>query len=75
MNWLSMRIAGAMGYGPHSLTEAWAAVAATAPEWAYGLPLVYSVWGRVFGWSEFAIRLLPFFAGLLALAWTYRIGA
>ncbi len=69
-----IRIAGGMGYGPHSLTEAWAAVAATAPEWAYGLPLVYSVWGRVFGWSEFAIRLLPFFAGLLALAWTYRTG-
>ena len=36
--------------------------------------MVYSVWGRVFGWSEFAIRALPLFAGLLALAWTYRIG-
>ncbi len=70
----SMFIAGGMGYGPHSLAEAWAAVAETAPEWAYGLPLVYSVWGRVFGWSEFAIRALPLFAGLLALAWTYRTG-
>ena len=69
-----MRIAGGMDYGPHSLAEAWAAVATTAPEWAYGLPLVYSVWGRVFGWSEFAVRTLPLFAGLLALTWTYRTG-
>ena len=58
----------------NNLAEVWAAVAANAPEWAYGLPLIYSVWGRVFGWSTFAVRALPLFAGLLALAWTYRTG-
>ena len=36
--------------------------------------MIYSAWGRVFGWSEFALRVLPLFAGLLALAWTYRAG-
>ena len=70
----SVRMAGGRGYGPHSLAETWEVVATSYPDQAYGQPLVYSVWGRVFGWSEFAARALPLFAGLLALAWTYRTG-
>ncbi len=65
----SIRLAGLP-----NLAEVWAAVTALDPDQAYGLPLIYSVWGRVFGWSEFAMRALPLFAGLLVLTWTYRTG-
>ncbi len=58
----------------YNLVEVWAAVTTIYPDQAYGLPLIYSVWGRVFGWSNFAMRALPLFAGLLALTWTYRTG-
>ena len=57
-----------------NLAEVWWAITELDPDQAYGLPLVYSVWGRVFGWSTFAVRVLPLIAGLLALAWTYRAG-
>ena len=36
--------------------------------------VVFSQWGRVVGWSELAIRALPWLTGLLTLAWVYRIG-
>ena len=70
----SVRLAGGKHYGPYTLTEVWAAVTIISPDQAYGLPMSYWVWGRVFGWSEFTLRVLPLFAGLLALAWTYRAG-
>ncbi len=57
-----------------NLAEVWAAVIKISPDQSFGLPLLYSLWARVFGWSEFALRVLPLFAGLLALAWTYRAG-
>ena len=60
-------------YNLVDLVETWATVTID-PDQAYGLPLIYSVWGRVFGWSNFAMRALPLFAGLLALTWTYRTG-
>ena len=72
--WSTIRLAGGKYHGPRTLTEVWAAVTTIYPDQAYGLPLVYSVWGHVFGWSKFAVRTLPLFAGLLALAWTYRTG-
>ena len=36
--------------------------------------VVFSQWGRVVGWSELAIRTLPWLTGLLTLAWVYRLG-
>ena len=44
------------------------------PNQAQGWPLLLSVWARVVGWSEPAIRSLSLFAGMLALAWVYRTG-
>ena len=70
----TIRLAGGRYYGPYTLAEVWAAVTTIFPDQAYGLPLIYWVWGRVFGWSTFAVRVLPLFAGVLALAWTYRLG-
>ena len=70
----SMLLAGDKHYGPYTPAEVREAVATIYPDQAYGLPMSYWVWGRVFGWSEFAVRVLPLFAGVLALAWTYRTG-
>ena len=67
-------LAGGTTDGPYSFTEVLDTIRTVYPDQAYGLPLVYSVWGRLFGWSEFPLRLLPLFAGLLALAWVYRTG-
>ena len=36
--------------------------------------MAYSLWGRVAGWSELAIRTVPWLTGLLTLAWVYRFG-
>jgi hypothetical protein len=57
-----------------SLTGTWERVTALSPDQAVGFALLLSVWGRLVGWTEFATRTLPFFAGLLALAWVYRAG-
>ena len=67
-------LAGGMGDGPYRPAEVLAAIQGTYPDQAYGLPLLYSLWGPIFGWSEFSLRLLPLFAGLLALAGVYRVG-
>lgn len=71
----SVRLAGGVEDGPYSLAEVWSAVTEQYPDQAYGLPLVNSIWGQIFGWSEFSLRLVPLFAGILAIAWTYRAGS
>ena len=70
----SIVVAGATAPGPYSLVEVWSAVAERSSEQALGWPMLLSAWGRIVGWSEFAVRALPLFAGLLALAWVYRAG-
>ena len=45
-----------------------------SPDQAWGNGVVVSQWGRVAGWSELAIRSLPWLTGLLTLAWVYRLG-
>ena len=57
-----------------SLIDTWNNVTQSAPDQAVGFALMLSQWGRLVGWTEFATRALPFFAGLLALAWVYRLG-
>ena len=74
--WVNLRLAGGISEGrPLPLAEVWARVTEDDPDQTYGLALVYSVWGRIFGWSEFAARILPLFAGILTLAWAYRAGS
>ncbi len=70
----SLIAAGALRSGPWSPEEVLSAVALRSPEQALGWPLLLSVWGRLAGWSEVAVRALPCFSGLLALAWVYRAG-
>ncbi len=66
--------AGARHIGPYSPAEAVTAFVSRWPDHAWGHVVVYALWGRVAGWSEFAVRALPWFTGLLALAWVYRLG-
>ena len=41
---------------------------------AWGIVVAYSLWGRATGWSELAVRALPWLTGLLTLACVYRFG-
>ncbi len=60
-------------YGPCSPYEA---VLASAhwPENGWGHAIAFSQWGLWVGWSELAIRTLPWLSGLLTLAFCYRHG-
>ena len=71
----SMLAAGVLRPGPHSLAAVREATALRSPEQALGWPILLSVWGRFAGWSEFAARTIPLFAGILTLALVYRTGS
>ncbi len=60
-------------FGPCSPAEAVRA-SARWPDHGWGHAIALSQWGQVVGWSEFAIRALPWLTGLLTLAWVYRLG-
>ena len=66
--------AGARHLGPYTLAEAVHTSVSRWPGQAWGHVVVFSQWGRVVGWSELAIRTLPWLTGLLTLAWVFRIG-
>ena len=63
--------AGVLRAGPLSLVDTWNSV---SPRQALGWPSLIAIWGRLVGWSEVAVRALPVFFGMLALAWVYRTG-
>ena len=63
--------AGMQSSGPLSLVDTWTKVDSRQ---ALGWPTLLSIWGRLVGWSEIAVRTFPLFAGLLTLAWVYRTG-
>ena len=67
----SLFAAGIRRPGPWSPADVWGQ---TAPRHAPGWAMLLSVWGPFVGWSEFAIKALSFFVGLLTLAWVYRTG-
>jgi hypothetical protein len=54
--------------------EVWQGVAERNPWNAPGYFIALNLWGRVAGWSEFSLRALSLFCGVLAVAWTYRLG-
>ena len=66
--------AGIFNSGPRTLLQVWNFIAETHPTQTQGWSKLLFVWGRTAGWSEPAIRSLPFFAGMLALALVYRSG-
>jgi len=66
--------AGILQPDTHNLAATWHFIAEDDPHQAHGWALLLFVWGRLVGWSLVAVRALPLFAGLLALAWVYRCG-
>ena len=66
--------AGARHIGPYTPAEAVAAFVSRWPDHAWGNVVVFSQWGRIAGWSELAIRTVPWLTGLLTLACVYRFG-
>ncbi len=66
--------AGGAHDGPLSPAEVWARVADQDPWQAPGYYLLLSGWGALVGWTVYAGRALSLFIGVLAMAWTYRIG-
>ena len=70
----SLRVAGALDSGPWSLANVWSSVAEISSEQALGWPMLLSVWGHSAGWSELIVRAMPFFAGMLTIAWVFRTG-
>ena len=66
--------AGARHLGPFTPADAVHTSVSRSPDQAWGHVVVFSQWGQIAGWSELAIRSLPWLTGLLTLAWVYRIG-
>ena len=67
----SLLAAGILRTGSWSILDVWEN---TAPRHPPGWAMLLSIWGPFVGWSEFAIRALSLFIGLLTLAWVYRVG-
>lgn len=73
--YFSVVYAGGGTYGPVSLAETWQRVAQPTHELnPPGYYLLLNLWGRLVGWTEYAARALALLAGVLAIAWMYRLG-
>jgi hypothetical protein len=70
----SLRDAGGLFFGPLSPIEIWERVLTGNPWHAPGYFLLLAPWGAFAGWSLPALRVLSLLLGVLAVAWTYRLG-
>jgi hypothetical protein len=70
----SVYTAGGANYGPLSPADLWGRNADEDPRNAVGYHLLLSGWGAMVGWTEFATRASSLLIGVLAVAWTYRLG-
>lgn len=61
--------------GPYSPAEVVNSVAGNFPDHVPLFFLIGASWANFVGWTQFALRLLPVFAGLLMIAWTYRLAS
>jgi hypothetical protein len=66
--------AGGAHTGPLSPAELWTRNAVENPRNAVGYHLLLAGWGALVGWTPFATRASSLFYGVLAVAWTYRLG-
>ena len=69
----SLYYAGARHFGPLSPVELWTRVA-NESTWPPLYHFTLAGWSALAGWSHFMGRALSLFCGLLAIAWTYRLG-
>lgn len=59
--------------GPYSPVEVVHSVSSNFPDHVPLFFLLGAAWASVAGWTQFALRLLPVFAGVLMIAWMYRL--
>jgi hypothetical protein len=71
---LSIFDAGGWPYEPRTPADIWVGVTNRNPWHAPGFFIILSFWGRIVGWQPPVLRLLPLLFGVLAVAWTYRLG-
>lgn len=72
---ITVQRAGAPGVGgPFSPAQIWADTAQNTYDQVPGYFWLVAGWANLLGWSEYAVRLLSLLAGLLAVAWSYRLG-
>lgn len=71
--WASLYMAGSPPYGPASPYEILAR-SSTQPWQPPAYYLLLALWGSLAGWDVYTLRALSLLAGLLAVAWTYRLG-
>lgn len=61
--------------GPSSPLDVIASVSQHSPKHSPLFFELVAVWGALVGWHHVALRCLPLFFGIIALAWAYRLGA
>ena len=71
----TLHIAGGSFEGPLTVTQIWDRAVNEDAYWPPGYAFIYAGWGKAVGWTPFAGRALSLLAGILAVAWTYRLGS
>ena len=61
--------------GPFSIVEVIDSVREHSPKHTPFFFHLVAGWAALVGWHQVVLRILPLFFGIVALAWTYRLGA
>ncbi|MBI1258059.1 MAG: hypothetical protein GC204_11360 [Chloroflexi bacterium] len=72
--WWTIHISGGSSEGPLTYPQTWERAATEDNYWPPGYILAYATWGRIFGWSAYMGRVFSLLAGLLGVAWVFRLG-
>ncbi len=79
MLWLDevFSIGNVGGYqGPaYNPVQVWQSLSSNSPQHVPGYFVILAGWAALTGWTPFGLRALALLIGLLAVAWTYRLGA
>ena len=59
---------------PYNPAQVWESLSQNSPQHVPGYFFLLSGWAALVGWTPFALRAFSLFCGLLAMAWTYRLG-
>ena len=60
---------------PYSLSQVVESIRQYSPDQGLLYFFLGSLWGQIAGWSQFSLRLISLFSGILMIAWLYRFAA